>query len=84
MIHITSKQSNKYVITAFIQIVSVFALCIGFLSFIGTLFQSLLEAQAAATIVFQLIDEVNCSQLRSQMDKNVYYTFTQNRLKLQV
>jgi hypothetical protein len=55
-----------------------------YLSFIGTLFQSLFEAQAAATTVFQLIDEVNWSQLRSQMDKNVYYTFTQNRLKLQV
>ncbi len=75
MIHITSKQSNKYVITAFIQIVSVFAMCIGFLSFIGTLFQSILEAQAAATTVFQLIDEVNWSQLRSQMDTKCLLCF---------
>jgi hypothetical protein len=40
---------------------------------IGTLFQSLSEAQAAATPVFRLIDEVNLSQLRSHMDNDVYY-----------
>jgi hypothetical protein len=50
----------------------------------GTNLQSLSAARAAATTVFRLIDEVSWSQLRSQMDKNVYDFFTQHRLKLQV
>jgi hypothetical protein len=48
-----------------LQIVFVFAQAIGFLGFVGTLFQSFSEAQAAATTVFPLIDEVNWSYLRS-------------------
>ncbi len=73
MIHITNQQRNNYVITVFIQIVSVFAVCMDILGFIGPFFQSLSEARAAATQVFRLIDEVNLSQLRSYIDNNVFF-----------
>jgi hypothetical protein len=73
VIHITNQQRNNYVITVFIQIVSVFAVCMDILGFIGPFFQSLSEARAAATQVFRLIDEVNLSQLRSYIDNNVFF-----------
>ncbi|CAF0995713.1 unnamed protein product [Rotaria sordida] len=46
-------------ISDILVIVSIFARCMGYFNFVGPFFQSLSEAQGAASAVFQLIDESN-------------------------